>query len=264
MFSLFSTPELVNTERIPIGKAQRISISYISESITVHETDGDTLVLKEYFTKDEPYLFADVQVNEEDITIRHGERPIMTGMLRGFVEVYLPKQFYGVLNVKTVSGKIAAPGRLVLSELTISNTSGRISLGDVTSGRVVLSAVSGGIDVQSLKALADVHATSGSIRVGSAAGDGVFKSVSGSVDVTYQAVTGDITASSTSGRVRLAVPSILSFQVQASSVSGSVHVGFPGAIEGGRHAVSGVVGSAPTMKIRLKTVSGRIELVPAG
>lgn len=264
MFSLFSTPELVNTEQIQIGNAERISISYITESIEIHETDGDTLVLKEYFNRTEPYLFADVTSNGTDIIIRNGERPLVMNLLRGHVEIYLPRQFYGVLNVKTVSGKINAPGKLVLSELTMSNTSGKITVGDVTAGTAVLSAVSGSIEVQSLKALADVHSTSGSIRVGSAAGDGVFKSVSGSVDVNYQAVTGDITASSTSGRVRLAVPSVMSFEVNASSVSGSVHIPFPGNLTGGRHSMSGTVGVTPHVKITLRTISGRIELVPAG
>lgn len=264
MSSLFRSVELVNTQTIPLDTIDKLSISYVSEAITIYETDGDALVLKEYSNEDDPSMFAQITRQENSLIIRYGDRPLFSNMLRGYVEVYLPRSFYGTLNVKTVSGKIEAAGRLVLGELAISNTSGKIELGAVTAGGAVLSTVSGAISVQSLKAQADVHSTSGSIRVYRAEGDGQFKNVSGSVEVSYQAVTGDISASSISGRVRLGIPALLSFQVMAKSVSGTVHVPFAGHLSGGKNALSGTIGNAPQIRIKLSTVSGRIEIIPTG
>lgn len=264
MHTLFKPVELVNTQAIDIEKAQRISISYIAESITILETDGDKLILKEYFNDDDPEFFAQINTEGDGINIRNGYRPIMLNFLRGYVEVYLPKGFFGVLNIKTVSGKLQAPGRLVVSELSMSNTSGRISLDNVTAGMAVISSVSGSIDIGKLQAIANIHSTSGSVRIAEAAGDGEYKSVSGALDIRYQAVTGDISASSTSGRVRLSLPPLLSFSLDARSVSGHIEVSFPGSsLSGARHAVSGSIGLAPQVKVNLRTVSGRIEVIPA-
>lgn len=264
MHSLFSPIELVNTQEIPLGQTQRISISYISESIIVHVTDGETVILKEYLNDDNPDLYARIQVDDTAIQIRHGERPKFLSMLRGYIELHLPRKFFGALHAKTISGRIEGRGSLVLSELTMNNTSGKIMLESVTAGSAVLSTVSGSVEVASLKAEADVHTTSGSIRVGNAEGDGEYKSVSGSVQVNYGAVTGDLGLSSTSGRVRLVVPPLLSFRLEARSISGGISTPFTGSLSGGRHALSGTVGTgeAKQVDIRLNTISGRIELLP--
>lgn len=259
MISPFTPVELVNKQNIPLGRAQRVSISYISEGIQIFPTDDAFLTLEEYLNTTDPDMFAVIEADDEGVSIRHGERPKLFGNVRGHIHLYLPRQYFGSLFVKNISGRVEATGRMVLSELTIANTSGSIHLGDVASGTAVLSSVSGSIHVASLQALATLHSTSGSIRVGSAAGDGEYKTVSGSIHVNYRDVTGDIAAQSTSGSIRLAVPPLLSFHLVASSVSGRVMAPFAG-LEAGRHSVDGTVGSAPQTTIRLRTVSGRIEI----
>lgn len=263
MFSFFSNnnASLVNTQRIPLGNSARIAVSYISESLFIYDTEGDDIVIKEYLTESDPDCFAKITADDQGILIKHGERR-MFSMMRGYIEVYLPQSFFGHLHLKTVSGKIEALNRLTLSEITVANTSGRIRLGKVMTGTAVLSSVSGTIEVEGLQAEADIHTTSGSIRIGSAEGDGDFRTVSGTVDVAFLSVTGDITASSTSGRVRLAIPPLLSFNIKAHSISGSVSVPFGGELEKGRHAVQGTVGMSPQVNIDLSTVSGRVEIIP--
>lgn len=262
MHSLFNSVELVNTQEIAMDEIQKISICYISESIKLYETEGDTLILKEYFNEDDPELFAKIEKEGDAILIRNGIRPVLFSFLRGYVELFIPKGYYGVLHAKTVSGKIKAEDRLVLSELTISNTSGRIELKDITAGNAVLSTVSGAIEVGDMKAVADVHSTSGAIRVASAAGSGCYHTVSGAIEVAYHAVTGDIQAGTTSGRIRLLLPWDLSFTIGASSVSGAIQTEFPGSLSGGRRTLTGRVGAAPEAHVDLKTVSGKIEVLP--
>lgn len=263
MNTFFAPVELANTQEIPLRRAERIAIQYISEAVTLVVTDGQAIVLKEYFNVKDPAVFAKVTAGESEIAIQHGERRLL-GMLRGRVEVHLPKSFFGKLTIKTVSGRIECAGRLVLSEICVSSTSGRIALGNVSAGTAVLSTISGMIAAESLRAETDAHSTSGSIRIARAEGDGDFKTVSGAIEVAFHAVTGDIAASSTSGRIRVAVPPLLSFSVEAQSVSGPISVPISGRAFGGRHAVSGTVGDSPQTMLRLSTVSGRIEVVPAG
>lgn len=259
--SLFGNATLVNTQAIPLGHAQKLSISYISEAITIFEGEGDALLLKEYFNDDDPDLFAEISIGEDSVVIRHGARPV-PNFLRGYVELYVPRSFFGVLNVRTVSGRIEAQGRLVLEELLATSTSGRVSLGDLTAGQAVISSVSGSIGVGRLRAIADVHSTSGAVQIVSAEGAGVFKSVSGSIDVAYEMITGDITAGSTSGRVRVTVPAGQAMAVEAKSVSGRIHIPMLGS--GGKRSVSGTIGDAPNVRVRINTVSGSIDLVSAG
>lgn len=262
MRSLFNAVELVNTQSIPIDQAQMISIEYIAEAVTVYDTDDDVLVIKEYFNEKDPDIFADIAVEQDNIIIRHGSRPILFSFLRGYVEIYLPRRYFGALNIKTISGKIAVDGRLSLNELTITSTSGRIALGDVTAGTAVLSTVSGAIAVENLRAEANVRTTSGSIRIENAAGSGDYKSVSGFIHLKYHTVMGDITAASTSGKVFVMLPKDLSFSYRTSTVSGGVDVRFTQGNSGGRRATEGTIGDTPRVHVRLKTISGRIEIVP--
>ena len=264
MHTIFRPVELVNVQQIPLGKAQRISVAYIAESITVYEAEGDTLVLKEYLSDNSPDLFARVSADDAGITIKHGERPALLPFLRGYIELYLPKQYYGALNMQTISGKIEVKRPLTLSDLALSSTSGRVSLLDATAGTAVLHTVSGSIAVQSLQAMANLRSTSGSIRVEGAAGAGEYKPVSGAIEVNSVAVTGPLTLGSTSGRVKLMLPRDLSFSVEAHSVSGRIDIPFPGIRMAGGRSVSGTVGAPGGVKIKLNTVSGRIEALPLG
>jgi DUF4097 and DUF4098 domain-containing protein YvlB len=205
-------------------------------------------------------LFADISVDGDCLTIRNGERRRLFGALSSYVEIYLPKSFFGTLNVKSVSGKIQSARRLVLSELTISSTSGRIQLADTAAGTAVLYTVSGAITASSLSAYATVHSTSGSISIQRAEGKGEFKTISGAVDVYFTAVAGDIVAKSTSGRVRLGLPAAYSYYLEANSVSGGLHLPAAEGLDGGKRSKSGPVGPSPRGTVRVSTISGRIEV----
>lgn len=259
MFSLFGEVKLVNTREISMERVQKVSISYISESIFLYEADGDALILKEYLSQSEPSMFAEVFMEGDALTIRHGDRHRLLNVVSGYIEVYLPKAFFGTLNVNTISGKIQADARLSLSELAVSNTSGRIQLSDVMAGTAVLSTVSGSIAVASLRSVASVQTTSGTIRIAHAEGNGDFRSVSGSVELSFRSVTGDILAKSTSGRVRLGLPAGLSFFLDVSTVSGMISVMEAESLSGGKRAKSGAIGPSPQSAVRLSSISGRID-----
>ncbi|MCL1795870.1 MAG: DUF4097 domain-containing protein [Clostridia bacterium] len=256
--------KLVNTREIPMEGVERVSISYISENITLHAAEGDALVLKEYFNKSDEAYFADVHTEGDSLTIRSGERRMLFGMLSGYVEIFLPKAFFGTLNVKSVSGRIQSTRKLTLCELTVSSTSGRIQLADTIAGTAVLYTVSGAISVSGLSAYATVHSTSGAITIQKAEGKGEFKTVSGMVEVHFASVAGDITAKSTSGRVRIGLPSAHSYYLDANTVSGGLQAPALEALGDGKRSKSGTVGTSPQGTVRVSTVSGRIEVFAEG
>ncbi len=258
--SLFGQVELVNEQTIALGEIKRIAISYISEPLTLRVVDGDSVILREYFNKNDPYVFADIQNDGETLSIRHGER-MLQFTLRGNIEVLIPRAFFGALNVKTISGRIDIPDRLALDALSVASTSGKLALANVAAGTATLSSISGSIEVGTLQAEAEAHTTSGSIGIANAVGDGDFKTVSGAIDIAYQSVTGDITLETVSGRLRLGMPPLLSYKINAQTISGGIHVPLGGSRQiGGGHSVKGTVGDAPQVTVRMKSVSGRVEI----
>lgn len=261
MFLLFGEPKLVNTQEIPLDTLQRISIDYIFENIFIREAAGDKVIVREYFTQQGKELFAKITTDQDGLTIRHGERRKVLSYLTGYVEIYLPKAFYGTLNIKSISGKVQVEAKLALNELVISNTSGKIYLEDVMAGTAVLYTVSGGISAGRLCAYLDAQSTSGSIRIAHAEGQGTYKSVSGTIEAAYQSVTGDITARSTSGRLRIRVPETYSFYVDMNTISGGMIVPTNAALEGSQRSKAGARGTSPQSTIRMSTISGRIELL---
>lgn len=257
---------LVNTQRIPLGGAERISIDYISEAVTLRVVDGDDIMLREYFNSDDPDVMAEITVSGvtgEAIDIRHGARSVLFSFLRGYVEVDLPRAFFGALRIKTVSGRVDAEGRLALEDLKISSTSGRLRVDAARAGTAALHTVSGSIHAGNLEAMVDIQSTSGSIRVDTAAGAGSYRSVSGSLYAAYTALVGDLTLTSTSGSIRLGVADNLAFTVDATSVSGRVDMPIHGDVTGGRNDLHGTVGKGGIAHIKAKTVSGRIEITRA-
>lgn len=258
----FNNMTLQNEKRILVENQQMISLNYISLDIMIYRTDEDSLILKEYFSDTDPDLHAEITVDEQNITIRHGKQKFLS-LIRGYIELFIPNKYYGTLNVLTISGDMKARCKLSLDELTISSTSGDIELDDVTAGSAVISTVSGDMDVIMLRANSNIHTTSGSIHIACAVGDGILSSISGDINVCYQTVLGDIKASNTSGRIRINVPHTHSFLLHAHSVSGGIRVGFPtDHITGSKHSLAGKVGENPRSSISLSTVSGRVELLP--
>ena len=263
MFSLFQDISLVNERVIPLDEVQMISISYISYSVSLYETNASALILKEYFQRSHTEDHAQVRIERKSITIQQGSRR-MASSKRGYVEIFLPKSFFGTLNVQTVSGKIESYSRIALDELNLSSTSGDIVLGDVMAGAAVLSTVSGSILAGTLRASSSLHTISGSIHIDCAAGQGEASTVSGAISIEYEKVLGDIKASSTSGRVYMCLPPDQTYMLYAKSIHGKMRIAFDTKyLLTKNDALIGVIGGMKgnQSKVELSSVSGRIDLV---
>lgn len=251
---------LVNKQVIPLQDINSIDIGYVSEAISLCYADDENITICEYMSKDTPDLYAVVQQNGSELSIKSGHR-IGKITLRSYVIVYLPASWSGSLSLGTVSGSIKSEVAWALSSLNAKSTSGSIKITSVSASLIRLSSTSGSIAMQHAVGYIEANTVSGSIKIESAEGGGVFKTISGSVRANFTELQGHITANCTSGSLRLGLPSSASFELNAKSTSGNIHTGFDSLITyTNRNKAHGFIGQAPYFTVSAQTISGSIHI----
>lgn len=252
--------KLVNTIAISTGDISYINVDYVSESIRVKYSDDDTLVVNEYMNREDSTLHAEAVLSGGGVTVRHGRRGAMFG-LRSRIEVFLPKDWHGNFNVVSTSGQIIMEDTWQFSSFSAKTVSGDIELGGVAANSVRLSTTSGSIAVQSCDGEMELRTISGNILVDNAAGRGMFNTTSGGIRVSFGSLTGPLRLGSVSGGVRLNLPADASVEIDASSVSGSIHTAFDSSLTfQKRSKAHGFVGEAPYYAVKISTTSGGIHI----
>jgi lia operon protein LiaG len=180
------------------------------------------------------------------------------------LELDLPGDFSGRLEIKTASGKVKLRDRRV-RELAIRTVSGDIEMEAVEADALSLRSTSGEARVDGLEAsAAAVSTVSGDFYVAGFGGSLQAESTSGSLEVDFSELAGDVEVSSVSGDVELSLPRDAAFGLEARSTSGEVTCRFPIELAGSgsrdqRNSIVGTVGTAGN-RIRIKTVSGDIRV----
>ena len=252
---------LVNTQTRSLDEIDDISISYISESIRIYESDTDEIVIKEYMNREDEDLFAKISQQGGTLRIQNGRRNFMSFNFRAKVEIYLPTSYHGALAVGSTSGSIKLEPSYQLKSIGLSSVSGSIKAQELEAETITLSSTSGSIQVQKADGLISASSVSGSIRIEDGARGGTFSTTSGSIRVTLSQVDSDVSLSSVSGSLRLYIPEDSSFKLSAHSVSGSIHTGFDGDLVYEKsHSASGTVGSNPAFSVEMNTTSGSIRI----
>jgi DUF4097 and DUF4098 domain-containing protein YvlB len=143
---------------------------------------------------------------------------------------------FGAVDVKTASGDVTADD---VEELQVKTASGDVEAGAVAgdlrlhsasgdlrcvrvNGRVSVRTASGDVEIGSAADRIDVRGNSGDVRLGDVAGDLSIAGASGDIHVLSIA-SGRAQLRSASGSVEVGVARGVALQVDASSVSGSVH-----------------------------------------
>lgn len=251
---------LVNTRTIPLDGISNVEVSYISESVVLRRSSGNSLVVHEYMNRDDPALFANINLSGSSVSVRAGRRQGVFG-LRSRIEILLPATFDGSLELGTVSGSVTSDEEWRMSSFTAKTVSGEVQMRSVTAGMIRLSSTSGTVWLERGAGTMDIHSISGSIRVPHAEGGGSFKTTSGTVRVQFEELSGHVEASSVSGGVRLGLPAGASFEFEGRSVSGNIHTGFDGCLTfQKRSKAHGFVGTAPYYHVRASSTSGGIHV----
>lgn len=252
--------QLVNTCELSLEGIRSIEISYMAESIQLFHAEGTQLMIKEYMNREEPALFANVNISGGSILVRNGRRQGYFG-LRSRVEVFLPASWQGSLALATVSGSIKSPDVWEMAAFSARTISGEVEMNAIKAATVRLSSTSGKVKAEKADGNLEMRSISGAIRLGEGAGGGVFKTTSGSVRINFNQLRGNIEASSVSGGVRIGVPQDASFEFEGHSVSGGIHTGFDDRLVFQRRKKAhGFVGGAPFYHIKASSTSGSIHV----
>ena len=118
----------------------------------------------------------------------------------GTLEIYLPRSFAGLLQIRSLSGEIQCDSALALAQAQLETLSGKISLAQLRSKIYRLKTISGDISAQLLDGMGTADSLSGSIFADAAQGDvrldsksGCVKLLSAQGKVALRSISGDVT-----------------------------------------------------------------------
>lgn len=207
LFTFGRKLELANTERMSVDKADKITISYYSDSITFYQGEGEELVLEEYMNNWDEGMFAEVAKDNGVVSVISGKRPAVRwfGGLQTEIKVYLPKSYHGSLEVSVSSGSMRSGQSFVLDEVNLKSGSGSIHMEGFTAEKgVTASCSSGSLNINRIETKGDcrLSANSGFINLE----NGIVKTLTGMVSsgsIKIENLEGAMDLSSDSGSIRV-------------------------------------------------------------
>jgi Putative adhesin len=269
------THEVTTTKTVTIGSAPRLILT--SQTGDVHVVDGPAgqiqVVMRQRVLQGNNHLLPvhfDLSPDGNTLTITSNQGP---GVNINFFDystgvdftISVPSQT--ALDIHTDSGDITSQG--IDGQMTLTTSSGDVST-DGGAGQITLASSSGDISASNVSGHLQLSTSSGDIRAtnASATADSTFHTDSG--DITYLgtlAPSASFGFDTSSGDVRLTLPGSPSFQVRASTDSGSIDSQFSTVTvlsgDGSGAVANGIVGSPPYAQISIQVSSGDIHLLAA-
>jgi DUF4097 and DUF4098 domain-containing protein YvlB len=231
--------ELVNTKEINLDGIIDVKILYSSERVSVSIGTTDTLIIKEYMSKNDSRYFAKITNSGNTVTIENGRWPIRPfNTFNRSLEVYLPPSYRNTMSIKTSSGKIEASD-LFCSILAIESSSGNISVDTIVADTINIKASSGRIDIGTVTGDVSIRTSSGNIDIGVVTGDISTETSSGRININQ--ANGKVSAETSSGNMEF---SLVNGSVNAKTSSGNIRC---------------TIGEG-TRDISLNTASGNVRL----
>lgn len=230
-----------------------------ADKVKIEVTTGPGLVRIETRYPDSRKWFGGESNVSVDYTLWIPDKAsIETRSVSGDVQI---EKAGGTVSVSAVSGSISVVGGT--GTISAKAVSGNVRVTEA-EGDCELNSVSGDIYLSQVKGSVEAEAVSGSIKLLEVreARRVSAKSVSGSIEYRGQVLSGGVYRfTSHSGSVRLFLPEDSSFDLEASSFSGSVTTDFPVQVTGklGGKTVQGRVGRGGA-EVQAKAFSGSVEI----
>ena len=290
---------LVNTLTFDSSIIAELQADYDADDITVLKGAAGEIIIKEYMSEDKRAYYAKTRCKEGKLFITEGRRPLSKSFVSR-IEIYLPDDYIGTLDLHTTSGKIKSDFDFHFDAFKANTTSGSIEVANLYALKLDLVTTSGSIQAEALTAetvtlistsghlaLSDIQArsvnittTSANTALNDAVADISYTTTSGSLelkditgaarlnaqgdgDITahFTAVTGDVSIHNKNGGISLFLPEMLAFQFVAETRNGTVTTNFDEALSRNGSNISGVIGTAPHITITLSTRNGRIDVM---
>ena len=202
----FSKKELTNHVVIPMGSIANVSIQYSSDSVDILPSFDGNFHIKEYMNIKDERLFAGWQVENNTLTIKEGQRPIIVlGHYAIKIVICIPTTYHHNLHLKMSSGSVKIEELASLSSLITEVTSGSQKLTELTADELRVTGTSGSLNFKKINAKAcKTKVNSGSIKVKQMITQSLDAvTTSGSIQIEDSTISGMLTLESTSGSLKL-------------------------------------------------------------
>lgn len=164
------------------------------------------------------------------------------------------------MNFSSTSGDLRLKGLAVEKQLNTSTVSGDIVLDGVRAGELNASTTSGELEMEAMEAeKLNISTTSGECVYSGGAKELHASTVSGEMEFALTECPAQAELESVSGDVTLALPDNDGFTANYSSVSGEFESEFPTTGSKGKHDGTAVYGTG-SAKLRFSTTSGEMEI----
>lgn len=279
----FRQNQLIHSQTLTLADVSGISVKTASSDIIFLAGDGNEIVINEYCSEPLKDSFITVVKENGELSIQSNDRNINPWKLFGYtyryIEIHLPRSYQGAMVIESVSGDITSMMDLILSECTISSTSGDITVeqisgeqnitsnsGDIdiiaSSGNLNLTTTAGDITVAAMEGQLTVKTISGDVFAGGLEGFASAKTTAGDIELQISALTGDLIVDTISGSVWCELPADAGFAFKATTTSGDIETDFNDLLrfdKDGRQA-QGTAGLTAGQQVEVKTTSGDIDI----
>lgn len=188
---------------------------------------------------------------------------LISGKMPQTEELYvtIPDDFDQAIRLDSSSGTINMAGLQGLSELDIDVSSGSVVIEEIMTEKFRYDGSSGRLTVQGLNAHeSEIAISSGKVILNDISGEIQGESSSGSVEINVASLEESIEWQASSGSITLRLPHEASFELSASTSSGSIDSDFPMMVQSqSKRELNGVVGEGG-VPIDLKVSSGKIKI----
>lgn len=272
---------LVDEHEFGITDLKKIVISYANASLKVEASDGEKVKIREYMSRNNPDYQVRTELSSDTLKVIQGNVPHFLP-LKIKVQILIPKQFAGDLQILNRSGNLQVQGLTNLNRINSDVRSGLIYLNNIKNNQLMINANSGKVTldnvyVQGAMAIDsrsgvtelssvyspdfNIEARSGSIKGVDVSGAGKVLAKSGTIKLIFKEITGDISVDNSSGTIKMMMPENDSYAFDLEAKSGSVKMKHQADF---KHDVpnlkEGVVGNDPQYTLTARAKSGTIKV----
>lgn len=226
------TESLIESIEVPVDGIQSLKIRWISIGVQVAAYDGDVILLQEFADRpldDADRLHTKVESGCLTVSWRRNMQNIHGDAPRKRLTVQLPHQLAKSLkhlDANVISGELEIDG-VAADDCQISLVSANLTAADFMTGKLNVSGVSSGIDLNGITAKKlNVETVSGSVEGDLLTRHANVETVSGSVRLQIRSAMEELNVETVSGSVRIcANDAVEAFNV--NTVSGGIHLLLP-------------------------------------
>ncbi len=251
-----------NVVSLDLSMVNTLQIGYQAETLYLKKAEDDKLTIKEYIGLEGSEFFAKVSSNRVKTTIRYGRRDSVN--TESCVEIYLPEDFSGELQLSTQYGEIMTEDDWEFARFAAETSEGKISMKTLKCPRIRLATSSAPIHVDHTIGFTDLHSVSGDIKAECVDGGARLNTSDSSIDVCFSSVDNLVECETLNGKINLVLPKENGLIIEGISKTGEIDSSIPELSikvkPGNVKHITGSIGEKPFNNFRISSINGDIIL----